>query len=189
MSGEGPATCAGAAAAVHTVRAPGCDFTARATTAVSSFTAISIRSATRIPQETCWIPQETCLLAKKALVGFRNRNFLAGRKASVACSLVPTLRALSRVLALRALSFRGTLHPPRLPPELFCVCMCAGTRRARRLRAARPDRYELSSAYVSCMSLLIHIRALRSRENSQHTQFFFTKVTDTPQQSRTGHTR
>ena len=30
-SGEGPATCAGAAAAVHTVRAPGCDFTARAT--------------------------------------------------------------------------------------------------------------------------------------------------------------
>ena len=30
-SGEGPATCAGAAAAGHTVRAPGCDFTARAT--------------------------------------------------------------------------------------------------------------------------------------------------------------
>ena len=136
---------------------------------LSSFTAISISSATRIPQETCWIPQETCLLAKKALVlvgfrkklakalvGFRNRNLLAGRKASVACSLVPTLHALSRVLALRALSFRGTLHPPRLPPELFCVCMCAGTRRARRLRAARPDRYELSSACVMYVPFNTH---------------------------------
>ena len=123
---------------------------------LSSFTAISISSATRIPQETCWIPQETCFCWPKKHLLDSARNLLAGRKASVACSLVPTLHALSRVLALRALSFRGTLHPPRLPPELFCVCMCAGTRRARRLRAARPDRYELSSACVMYVPFNTH---------------------------------
>ena len=134
---------------------------------LSSFTAISISSATRIPQETCWFPQETCLLAKKALVGFRKklakalvgfrkkRSYWTKSERRLLARADPA-RTLSRVLALRALSFRGTLHPPRLPPELFCVCMCAGTRRARRLRAARPDRYELSSACVMYVPFNTH---------------------------------
>ena len=131
---------------------------------LSSFTAISISSATRIPQETCWIPQETCLLAKKALVGFRKKLACWRRKASVACSLVPTLRALSRVLALRALSFRGTLHPPRLPPELFCVRVCVPGREGFDGYGRRDPTVTSCPRLVSCMSLLIHIRALRSRE-------------------------
>ena len=138
---------------------------------LSSFTAISISSATRIPQETCWQhnvgfrKKPACWPKKHLLDSARNlqkhlldsaRNFLAGRKASVACSLVPTLRALSRVSALRALSFRGTLHPPRLPPfALLYVSVCRDEK-ARRLRAARPDRYELSSACVMYVPFNTH---------------------------------
>ena len=76
---------------------------------LSSFTAISISSATRIPQETCWIPQETCLLAKKALVGFRKKlaKALVGFRKKLSCWTKSERRLLARADPARTFSRAG----------------------------------------------------------------------------------
>ena len=73
---------------------------------LSSFTAISISSATRIPQETCWIPQETCLLAKKALAGFRKKLACWTKSERRLLARADPARTFSRAGAARALFSR-----------------------------------------------------------------------------------
>ena len=131
---------------------------------LSSFTAISISSATRIPQETCWIPQETCLLAKKALVGFRKKLACWTKSERRLLARADPARTFSRAGAARALFSR---NPPSIHPVCRLnsfVCVCVPGREGLDGYGRRDPTVTSCPRLVSCMSLLIHIRALRSRE-------------------------
>ena len=91
---------------------------------LSSFTAISISSATRIPQETCWIPQETCFVGQKSTCWIPQETCLLDEKrASLARSCRPCTHFLACWRCARSLFAEPSIHPVCRLNSFVCVCV------------------------------------------------------------------
>ena len=110
------------------------------------------KSTCLIPQKTCkstsWIPQETFLLDEK--------------RASLARSCRPCTHFLACWRCARSLFAEPSINPVCRLNSFVCVCVPG--REGLDGYGRRDPTVTSCPRLVSCMSLLIHISALRSRE-------------------------